>query len=67
MQMQSSHAQTLYYLDQPNMIASKSVEAALSLIKSNKLKVLGLSFGAKEVIPGQQIPKLGMQLTLGNP
>jgi hypothetical protein len=37
----------------------KSVEAALSLIKNDPSKVLGLTLGTRNVTPGQEIPKVG--------
>ena len=41
------------------MPAIKSVETALSLIKSDNSKILDLTIGTHKVTPGQQIPKAG--------
>jgi hypothetical protein len=46
------------------MPAIKSVEAALSLIKSDNSKILDLTVGTHQVTPGQEIPKTGRSIML---
>lgn len=44
------------------MPANKSLYDALSTIKTDKSKVLGLTFGTQEITPGQQFPKAGQSI-----
>jgi hypothetical protein len=42
------------------MIESKTVTAALALIKSDPSKILGLTVGSHEITtPGQEVPRAG--------
>jgi phosphatidylethanolamine-binding protein len=43
---------------------NKSVNTALSLIESDKSKILGLTIGKHNVVPGQFIPRAGKHKTM---
>jgi hypothetical protein len=60
-----SSVKFLFFNTQLEMAPCESAERALSLIETDKSKVLGLLIGKHNVKPGQQVPKAGMSQPSG--